>query len=793
MAGQLTHGYDVVMELSEQTYEDILRVIFDTDDFLLNAILGPLGIPVPPGIGFDATVSFDRPPGLPAAATDPIDIRVTLGPGGSTGSLRIVADVVTDRFSPTVEVIRLDLANKLWLTEISVVGINLPGLNGAFANLLRSSVQSIILLALPADAATTDGLTIRDVDARIVDDTSSADRDASALMLTFGGGTAGDRTAFTQSFLTGDGDAGLMASMDWICRNISPAIDKGLGDHGAFRNCRLEKSIDMGDGVSLTQLSVTAADGHLDVKAAVTKSGFCYTATGTVSARVTVNVSGGELHVDLKADDPDLDVDIPFLCYLAAAVLGALGGALIGAVYAVIGGILLPTIIYLGKEVLEGAVNGAAETVAGVLNSSLPAVDLTVPEIAAPVIDVDFQFSDAAIDDIEIAGHMAPVDTAPVRVAGQATIPNGRVLDLDSGRVDTRDLPSADLGVVGTGNERRLTAVCGAAMARTTLAGIDDIFRAAVYPWNYTLVTSFPLSEAGLVLPLFGFISLNKVYGFRTNEGRWSAIQVTDASNSSVTVRYVTWEKPEPTVQIAGAFSCSKARFDLLGAIDVDAVFESSGFLRSVRSLAERGPLPELVHSLPELVHSLPELVHSLPELVEGSTAPTLQIARSAPSALDAAAMQRVKFTSAAILTLPTEARTIGTFTRTLSIKRVPFARFRATTAGFGSGLRARWEIDGIGLDDTAGSITTPGGTPVHYTASGTSLALDVTSSVAVEMRVSVTVVDDQTRTASAQRCVRFEPTCTRVIRTTPTFEAFRGQYLKEFGIVATQGAPVIG
>ena len=41
---------------------EVLSAIFDTADFLMDQVLHSLNVQVPPGSGFDVSVSFDRPP-----------------------------------------------------------------------------------------------------------------------------------------------------------------------------------------------------------------------------------------------------------------------------------------------------------------------------------------------------------------------------------------------------------------------------------------------------------------------------------------------------------------------------------------------------------------------------------------------------------------------------------------------------------------------------------------------------------------------------------------------------------
>src|SRR5213076_148710 len=108
MAGDQTHGYDLVLEFAEQAYQELLSVIFDTDGFLFGTILGHLGVHLDPALGFSVTVAFDQVGGLPAGATDVVDIRVLLGDAGSTGSLRIVASVDVDSDAATIDLVRIN-------------------------------------------------------------------------------------------------------------------------------------------------------------------------------------------------------------------------------------------------------------------------------------------------------------------------------------------------------------------------------------------------------------------------------------------------------------------------------------------------------------------------------------------------------------------------------------------------------------------------------------------------------------------------------------------------------------
>ena len=84
MSGDQTHGYDLVIQFAEQAYQELLTAFFDADGFL-GTILSSIGIPFDPASGFSVTVAFDQPGGLPAGATDVVDIRILLGDAGGFG------------------------------------------------------------------------------------------------------------------------------------------------------------------------------------------------------------------------------------------------------------------------------------------------------------------------------------------------------------------------------------------------------------------------------------------------------------------------------------------------------------------------------------------------------------------------------------------------------------------------------------------------------------------------------------------------------------------------------------
>jgi hypothetical protein len=145
-----------------------------------------------------------------------------------------------------------------------------------------------------------------------------------------------------------------------------------------------------------------------------------------------------------------------------------------------------------------------------------------------------------------------------------------------------------------------------------------------------------------------------------------------------------------------------------------------------------------------------------------------------------------------AILALPLIDRRIGTFVGPTVRPRRPQGRFDAVTSGFGPGQKANWQLDGTELTGTSGQQDLGGGAIAHYQITGTTLLLTIDATQAVELLLSVTVVDDAAHAASVQRCVHYEPLCTGRGRLTPVWSDYRTAWLKNFGVVEVP-TPVIG
>ena len=116
------------------------------------------------------------------------------------------------------------------------------------------------------------------------------------------------------------------------------------------------------EGVEITSLKDTFANGHINIVGTVEKSGFCYDASGSFHAQVALAVSGGSLVPTLSLDEPDVSIDIPWYCYLAVGVVL---------------GPLAATILFIVDQIIDSVVDGIAKSaLSGALGSGLGAISV---------------------------------------------------------------------------------------------------------------------------------------------------------------------------------------------------------------------------------------------------------------------------------------------------------------------------------------------------------------------------------------------------------------------------------
>jgi hypothetical protein len=753
MAGTQTSGFDLVMQFSEEAYEELLGVFFDE-----SGILGSI-VDLIPGVEsneFTIDVSLDRPTDitLPAGAENPVDIRLGIGVGGSLATLRMVVGINVDRSESDHDKVQIDFENTIYYAEVTVAGVHVPIPN--LINRLSDIIPSIPILPVPVNRTSTAPTDITRVDFKIVDDTTAADFDATAAMFTFGGGAAGNAAAL-QRFVPEGARGAIGIFFSWLCRMAVPRLESSLElpagsfDIGAD-SCSLNRSVDVGDA-TLTRLVLRLEDGFIGVSARVTKSGFCYDASGDVSARMRLAITGGRLVANVEIDDPDVDVDIPWYCWLAGAVIGAvIGGVLFGVIGAIVGAVLVPLITWIASEVIEGTIEEVAQRITDAINDAVPDVDV-------PAFGVNILFQEVFIDDVVVTASFDVESHAPIRSQGTLTLANNSGVDLDSGKVVLAAAPEADVRWVGERDGRKLETGCQAALARTGTTDFAGLARYQLYAFAYGTPSVVLLWELGLPNPfgglfggLFGdaFFESQRVFAVRTNEGRFAIVQVTEIENSSLRLRYKTFERSGLSVQITGDFKCVR---EFVAPIDAGVVFEPTRRAVAATGSPAAGPL-----SLVSRVSAALPLEKDCDD-----EAASRRWGQQEPGIPPRSALRPHH---------PLAPLTTGVGYRT-SRKQYAQARLDAVTSGISGTAEFLWLIGGDKLEGASGKKTV-NGVEVSYSVSGPHLVLTVAESARIELFVTVQVVDEHGCSASASTCVHHDGRCPTRVRYIPGFRQFQ-------------------
>ncbi|HUK51289.1 MAG TPA: hypothetical protein VLV18_09645 [Terriglobales bacterium] len=573
MPGSQLNNYDLAIEFSEDAYRRMLGAFIDAGDFLCNVlsdVTSFLHLPAVPCPHFNPTILFDVPTDvpLPPGTIDIVDVRLDLLSNSTTiGKLRFVAKVVVDHTSSSagqIDLVKVDLSpSGLLYSHLELGPIN--DTNNALTHVLNH-LALIPLLPVPVNRSSTSATDIVSADSRIIDDHSPSNLDGSALLLTFGGGTPGNRNGFTQSFVPVGETGAIGVNFDWLCRIIRPKLADALGvPKDAFSPpCRLNRSVSLpGDhDPKLDALELTLENGAIHVTAAVSASDTGWSATATVGGRISMSVDSGQLKITSNIDDPNIDVSLDWWVWLASAVVGAIvGGIIAGVIGAIIGAILAPLITWLAEHLLNGLINDIANRVA----DALRALNLNV-DVSAIGLNIIFQ--EVHIDDVVIGARVTVTDNSPVRSMGIITVNNGQWVDLDNGCVGDSNLPGADLAWDGTRPARKIRTLCCSRMARTGHVAFD-MCRFELYGLRYNRPEAIPEGEFGTLITfpqIFGiplapdiFIPNLLVYAVETNEQRYSVIQVMEVTKDHVKLAYKTYEKAMPRVQIVGGFDYESA------------------------------------------------------------------------------------------------------------------------------------------------------------------------------------------------------------------------------------------
>ncbi|MFO8000451.1 MAG: hypothetical protein R6U46_04345 [Marinilabilia sp.] len=768
MAGSQTNGFDMVIEVSTSTINNIVSGIFDNEGFLGSLLPDSYFLE-----GFDVNLGFNRPSDVPASAANPVEILVDLElSGGNTGQLRVVAGVVVDRSDDETDLVHIDFRDHLYVCEISINGISLGPVNTFVTNKIKE--HTIPLIPIPVKRSSTNSLDIISADVKIIDDTTAADQDALGVMLTFGGGAAGNLNAFNRAFAREGAGAAVAINFDWLCRNISPSIEEAIGlSSGDFSNCSFRGSHTIKDGVNLTELDITPGDDNIRVSGKVKKSGFCYEATGEIGARIFVSVEAGELRVRFETDDPDIDVDIPLYCYLAAGVIGAvLGAVIIGVIGSIVGAILIPLILWIAQSVVESTVENIADQVTDAVGGA----GLTVP-----LVGIDTVLDRAFIDDLTITYNMFPGEYAEVKSEGSLLLRNGQFLDLDNGIVKSNSFSGAELQLQGSGDGRRLKALCGTSLGTGYIPSFQRARRFHLYGLTYGETNEIPLEDVALHMPIpwfdDGYICNYRVFGAKTTDGCLTLFQVSDVDESRYRIRYRTYQLESASVRIVGGFKCKPdrvnfevERVDYIPSHEVNHSFE--GKLQT-----------EFEPNQGEMLRDIENIRRMDSHMGEKGATPYKTEYVEVEKGVNFSVADNIEF-DRKVLDFH---RPVGNWIETRFPERKDkYGYFRASLDGNAVASSVSWTVDGNGLEpESEGTVNIQGET-FEYKTHGHFLKLTSNSGKEMEIPLKVIVVTERGSVLTEIRCVPFLNNCGYTSRRIPGFLEYIERFRDEFGVIKT-------
>jgi hypothetical protein len=405
-----------------------------------------------------------------------------------------------------------------------------------------------------------------------------------------------------------------------------------------------------------------------------------------------------------------------------AVVGGVVGGAVVGGIVgAILIGILVPVLLAIAENVIETTVEGIAGNLADKLRQ-----DLQVPAIGLNLI-----FQRVFIDDVAINFDARPIEKVPIRASGVLEVRNGQLIDLDNGQVGSESMGSADLEWRGSGFGRQLRTRCGARLARTGLQDLAGILRWKLYPFPYADAT-VPLHELAIPLPFPDlpflpesqkYLETRLVYALKTAEGRYSVVQVSEVFDDRIRLNYKTYEKPLPSVQLAGEFAC------------------------------DGWQIPEVVADL---------------ENIRFEATPRANL-RFQPARAAHPALAR-----------------LGRWRRTVTRQTSRTGHFRATVENFSGTLSYHWHVAGTDLLKKQGSLDI-GGQKATFQVDRDHLILTLQNQKlpkALEFLVKVTVNDKAGNAVSASKCVRFTPFCKSEVGVIPVFDLQVNTFHQHFSVV---------
>jgi hypothetical protein len=172
----------------------------------------------------------------------------------------------------------------------------------------------------------------------------------------------GDHTQIDASMVDGSHDVCVMFSPQvfdtfMFCPGVATAL--GVSPTSSLpTSCGTAGGVAVG-GATLTSLTDAFGSGVITLGGSITKSGFCYTATGSFSATLTFSVIGGVITPSVSVGQPSVDIDIPWYCWLVV-------GVVLGVIGVIVVAIVDEVVEAVASSVAKSALAGALGKLGGV-------------------------------------------------------------------------------------------------------------------------------------------------------------------------------------------------------------------------------------------------------------------------------------------------------------------------------------------------------------------------------------------------------------------------------------------
>jgi hypothetical protein len=330
MSGNITHGYDLVIEMSEDTLNLLLATMppqqrsedterLGTVEFILN----------PPTAQFAAHLMLNG-----ILLTFPAEIM--LQQSGRSASANVSVTVSITSYTNLEGMIYPALDFRGCTVEIE--DLDISGISDAEHRILSELASRVAQTMLQEQlgfyeiqiAIESDQFTIYALEVRIIDNICLA------IMIAFDAEGIGEMGDFTESHLPASG-AAILISNQWIMRSlVAPRlmehfnISEDMEDVFTFTHTEmsLQHPINLDhlndrslvDHISLNSMTMTFSAGQIDITGSVNVTGTGFSGSGSISGRAVITTLDGSISTRIELDEPEIEIRAEWWVHLLHVV-----------------------------------------------------------------------------------------------------------------------------------------------------------------------------------------------------------------------------------------------------------------------------------------------------------------------------------------------------------------------------------------------------------------------------------------------------------------------------------------